>query len=81
MKTTTPVRIQNDKGILGQIQKGFEPVPELSGFAAEEALQYLFKRWAEALNDGQPSSIILADVDDTILRLQEFRSYASQILQ
>lgn len=66
---------------LARIQEGFEPVPDLAGFAAEKAIQYLFRHWAAAMDDGHPASILAADVDATIRRLQEFKAQALRLVE
>lgn len=47
--------------------------PDLSSFAAEDAVETLLENWKEALRDGMDLRALVADVDGVISHLRSFR--------
>lgn len=59
-----------------------EPIaPELTGYAAEDALKTLEENWRVALKEGSSFSIVVQDLEATIKTLQEIKVAAQSFLQ
>ncbi|HSK40388.1 MAG TPA: hypothetical protein VK943_11535 [Arenibaculum sp.] len=63
----------DNKLLVETIRKLAGTGPDLSSFAAEDAVETLLENWKEALRDGMDLRALVADVDGVISHLRAFR--------